>query len=374
MQAVDSLRISTEAPLQLAIIIPTLNEVGNVRPLLDRIGQALAGIRWEAVFVDDNSTDGTPDLIREIGRVDPRVRVLQRIGRRGLSSAVVEGMLASSAPVYAVIDADLQHDETMLPRLYSAVVDEGHDLAVGTRYVEGGSTGDWDASRERISRFATWLSGMVMKAQLSDPMSGFFAIRREVLVDALPRLSNIGFKILLDLVSSVPRPLKAKEVPYTFRNRLAGESKLDSRVAQEFIVLFLEKLFRGYVPVRFLLFAFVGSLGLVIHLGVLGLMVKLAGFGFREGQTAAVLTAMTFNYVLNNSLTYRDMRLRGAAFYKGLVTFYAVCLVGAIGNIGVGEMIYDINHRWWLGGLAGAAVGVVWNYAASSVFTWRRKG
>src|SRR3546814_6916363 len=203
----------------------------------------------------------------------------------------------------------------------------GNDLAVGTRYSEGGSTGDWDASRERISRFATWLSGLVMKAKLSDPMSGFFAIRREVLVDALPRLSNIGFKILMDLVSSVPKPLKVKEVPYTFRNRLAGESKLDSRVAQEFITLFLEKLFGGFVPIRFLLFAFVGALGLIVHLAVLGIMVDVLDQGFREGQTMAVLTAMTFNFVLNNRLTYRDMRLKGAAFIKGLFTFYAVCLV-----------------------------------------------
>lgn len=359
--------------LQIAIIIPTLNESGNVRPLLDRIEHALQGIRWEAVFVDDNSSDGTADLLREIGRTDHRIRVLQRIGRRGLSSAVVEGMLATSAPVFAVIDADLQHDETVLPKLYHAVADEGHDLAVGTRYTEGGSIGDWDASREKISRFATWLSGLVMKARLSDPMSGFFAIRRQVLVDALPNLSNVGFKILLDLVASVEAPLKVKEIPYTFKNRLSGESKLDSMVAQEFIILFLEKLFGNYMPVRFLLFAFVGSLGLLVHLAVLGVMVDLGDQSFRAGQTLAVLTAMTFNFALNNSLTYRDMRLKGAAFVKGLVTFYAVCLVGAVGNIGVGEMIYDIDKRWWLGGIAGAAVGVVWNYAVSSVFTWRRK-
>ena len=361
------------ASLQLAVIIPTLNEVGNIRALLERIEDALSGIRWEAVFVDDNSTDGTPELLREIGRSDHRVRVIQRIGRRGLSSAVIEGMLATSAPVFAVIDADLQHDASVLPRLFSAVAHDGNDLAVGTRYSEGGSTGDWDASREKISRLATWASGLVMKARLSDPMSGFFAIRREVLVDALPRLSNIGFKILMDLVASASRPLKVKEIPYTFRNRLSGESKLDSRVAQEFIILFLEKLFGGFVPIRFLLFAFVGALGLIVHLAVLGVVVDVLDQGFREGQTMAVLTAMTFNFVLNNRLTYRDMRLKGAAFIKGLFTFYAVCLVGAIGNIGVGEMIYDLDNRWWLGGLAGAMVGVVWNYAVSSVFTWRRK-
>lgn len=360
-------------PLELAIIIPTLNEAQNVRPLLDRIEAALTGVVWEAIFVDDNSSDGTSDLVREIGRIDRRVRVLQRVGRRGLSSAVIEGMLATPAPVLAVIDADLQHDESILPQLFRAIANEGHDVAVGTRYTEGGSTGDWDRSRERISRIATRLSELVMKTRVSDPMSGFFAIRRDVLMDALPRLSNVGFKILLDLLASASGTLKVKEVPYTFRNRLAGESKLDNRVAQEFLILLLEKLFGRFIPVRFLLFAFVGSLGLLVHLGVLGIMVSLAGSNFRDGQALAVFTAMTFNFLLNNSLTYRDQRLRGTAFFKGLLTFYAVCLIGAIGNIGVGEMIYDLDQRWWLGGLAGAVVGVVWNYAVSSVFTWRRK-
>ena len=374
VEQTDLKAINTPAgPLELAIIIPTLNEAQNVRPLLDRIEAALTGVVWEAIFVDDNSSDGTSDLVREIGRVDRRVRVLQRVGRRGLSSAVIEGMLATPAPVLAVIDADLQHDESILPQLFQAIAREGHDVAVGTRYTEGGSTGDWDRSRERISRIATRLSELVMKTRVSDPMSGFFAIRRDVLMDALPRLSNVGFKILLDLLASSSGPLKVKEVPYTFRNRLAGESKLDNRVAQEFLILLLEKLFGRFIPVRFLLFAFVGSLGLLVHLGVLGIMVSLAGSNFRDGQALAVFTAMTFNFLLNNSLTYRDQRLRGTAFIKGLLTFYAVCLIGAIGNIGVGEMIYDLDQRWWLGGLAGAVVGVVWNYAVSSVFTWRRK-
>ncbi len=359
-------------PLQLAVIIPTLNEADNIRLLLERMEEALDGITWEAIFVDDNSADGTADLIREIGLSNSRVRVLQRIGRRGLSSAVVEGMLATAAPVLAVIDADLQHDEALLPQFFRAVAADGHDLAVGTRYAEGGSTGDWATSRERMSRFANWLSARAMKTKLSDPMSGFFAIRRDVLADAQPRLSNIGFKILMDLVASASRPLDVKEIPYGFRSRTAGESKLDNRIVQEFIILLLEKMFGRYLPVRFLLFSFVGSLGLIVHLTVLGMLVGLAGQDFRVGQTAAVMIAMTFNYMLNNSFTYRDMRLRGLAFVKGLLSFYAVCLIGAIGNIGVGVMIYGLDHRWWLGGLAGAVVGVVWNYAVSSVFTWRR--
>jgi dolichol-phosphate mannosyltransferase len=359
--------------LQLTVIIPTFNEADNVAPLAAKLDAALAGLAWEAVYVDDNSADGTSDRVREIARVDRRIRVIQRVGRRGLSSAVVEGMLSSAAPVLAVIDGDMQHDETVLVKLYDAIVEGGNDLAIGTRYTEGGSTGEWDESRVKISQFATKLSNILLKNDVKDPMSGFFAVKREVFVESLPNLSMVGFKILLDMVASVPRKLKIAEVPYTFRSRVAGESKLDSKVAQEFGALLLEKMFGHIVPVRFMMFAAVGALGLCVHLATLGILVRLAAVQFGVSQAIAVFTAMTFNYVLNNSFTYRDMRLRRWKFVRGLFTFYAVCLIGAIGNIGIGDFIYKLHYTWWAAGIAGAVVGVVWNYAASSMFTWNKK-
>ncbi|MBC9031113.1 glycosyltransferase family 2 protein [Sphingomonas sp. JC676] len=371
---VRNLIAATATPsLQLTVIIPTFNEAENVAPLAAKLDKALSGLNWEAVYVDDDSADGTSDRVRELARVDRRIRVIQRVGRRGLSSAVVEGMLSSAAPVVAVIDGDMQHDETVLVKLYAAIADEGNDLAIGTRYTEGGSTGEWDESRVKISRLATRLSNLLLKNDVKDPMSGFFAVKREVFVEALPNLSMVGFKILLDMVASVPRKLRIAEIPYTFRSRIAGESKLDSKVAQEFGALLLEKMFGHIVPVRLLMFAAVGGLGLLVHLATLGAIVRVLDIDFRIGQSIAVFTAMTFNYILNNSFTYRDMRLRGARFVRGLFTFYAVCLIGAIGNIGVGEFIYNMHYRWWLAGIAGAVVGVVWNYAASAMFTWNRK-
>jgi dolichol-phosphate mannosyltransferase len=359
--------------LQLTVIIPTFNEADNVAPLAAKLDAALAGLAWEAVYVDDNSADGTSDRVREIARVDPRIRVIQRIGRRGLSTACIEGMCATAAPVVAVIDGDMQHDETVLVKLYDAIVEGGNDLAIGTRYTEGGSTGEWDESRVKISQFATKLSNILLKNDVKDPMSGFFAVKREVFVESLPNLSMVGFKILLDMVASVPRKLKIAEVPYTFRSRVAGESKLDSKVAQEFGALLLEKMFGHIVPVRFMMFAAVGALGLCVHLATLGILVRLAAVQFGVSQAIAVFTAMTFNYVLNNSFTYRDMRLRRWKFVRGLFTFYAVCLIGAIGNIGIGDFIYKLHYTWWAAGIAGAVVGVVWNYAASSMFTWNKK-
>ena len=359
------------APLELAVIVPTRNEAANVESLLGCLERALHDVVWEAIFVDDDSPDGTAEIIRGIGRENIRVRVLQRVGRRGLSSAVIEGMLATSAPVLAVIDADLQHDEALLPRLFAAVRDGTHDLAVGSRYAEGGGTGAWDEGRCRKSRLATRLAHTATGTRLTDPMSGFFVISRAALNLALPRLSGTGFKILLDLVASTPAPLRTLELPYVFRNRAAGESKLDLMVAVEYLRLLLDKTLGRIVPVRLILFLMVGSLGLGVHLGVLGLGLAL-GAAFATAQGVAVWLAMTFNYALNNTFTYRDRRRRGWRFLTGLLGFYAVCLVGAAANVGVGAFANAAQSRWWLAGIAGAVIGAVWNFAASSIVTWRR--
>jgi dolichol-phosphate mannosyltransferase len=360
------------APLQLAIIIPTLNEVENVRPLCTKLERALDGIIWEAVFVDDNSRDGTADLLREIGIGDRRIRVLERVGRRGLSSAVVEGMLGTAASVLAVIDADMQHDETILPDLYRAVAYSGIDLAVGSRYVGDGGCGNWSERRQLISRTATALASLVVKTPLSDPMSGFFVIARRAFAAAVPRLSTVGFKILVDIVASSPRALVIKEIPYQFAPRVHGESKLDTAVAWEYMMLLVDKLFGRLVPVRFFMFAIVGSIGLAVHLFVLGTVLKLSGVEFKVAQASAVFVAMTFNFVVNNALTYRDQRLKGARMVTGLLWFYGVCLMGAFANVGVGAYIYDQRWTWWVAGAAGAIVGAVWNYSVSSIFTWRK--
>ena len=360
-------------PLQLAVVIPTLNEVGNVEPLLERISIALAGVEWEAIFVDDGSSDGTPELVTRLAQADRRVRLIRRIGRRGLSSAVVEGALASTAPVIAVIDADLQHDETILPDLFRALDRDGHELAIGTRYCQGGSTGEWDESRRLISRFATRLAAPIMKTPLSDPMSGFFAVRRDVLLDAAPHLSSVGYKILLDLVASHPRALRVAEVGYTFGTRTSGASKLDQMVALEYVELLLDKTIGRFVPVKLVQFGAIGTLGVGVHLALLYLLLGAAGAGFAFAQAGAVIGAMTFNFALNNRFTYRDRQLKGAAWVVGLLSFYLVCSLGAVANVGIGSLVYDRLPEWWLAGIAGAIVGSVWNYVASGWLTWTRR-
>lgn len=358
-------------PLELAVIIPTFNEAGNVVPLLDNLSTALAAHHWEAIFVDDNSPDGTADLVREIGQKDTRVRVVHRIGRRGLSSAVIEGMLATSAPILAVVDGDLQHDEMALPKMVAAIETDQADIAIGTRYAKGGSVGEWNKLRHRASQGATWLGQKILQVELSDPMSGFMAIRRETLMAALPRLSGVGFKILLDIVASLPTPPRIAEVPYVFRSRLNGESKADSMIALEYISLLLDKTIGRFIPTRLVSFLAVGGLGVVVHLFVLGTALAL-GAPFLNGQFAAVATAIAFNFYLNNRFTYRDRRLKGWKMLTGLISFYLVSAIGAVANIGIGNWVHQMDSQWWLAGIAGVVVGAVWNFAASSFVTWRK--
>jgi dolichol-phosphate mannosyltransferase len=355
----------------LAVIVPTFREVGNVEELVRRLDAALNGISWEVVFVDDDSPDGTAELVRSISQIDSRVRCVLRIGRRGLSSACVEGVLATSAPFVAVMDADLQHDEGILPEMLRQLSDENLDIVVGSRYAPGGSVGDWKGERAAMSRFATKLSRLVVRADLKDPMSGFFMVRRDVFMKATRRLSSVGFKILLDIFASSPAPLKFREVPFQFRTRFAGESKLDSVAMWDYGMLLLDKLVGHIVPVRFVMFSIVGFFGLGVHLLVLGTLVNAALVSFEAAQTAAAITAMTANFLLNNYLTYRDKRLKGLRMIQGLLIFYAVCGLGAVANVGVAGYVFEHNYSWWLSGIAGVLIGAVWNYVVSSLFTWR---
>ncbi len=357
-------------PIELTVVIPTLNEHDNIRPLIDKLEQTLAGVNWEIVFVDDDSQDGTVELIRGIAARDRRIRLLHRIGRRGLSSACIEGMLSSSAIYMAVMDADMQHDESLLPQMLEQMRKDQADVVIGSRYTDGGGVGDWAQSRHRMSRFASRLSRLVLKAEVTDPMSGFFMLRSEVFREAMRDLSGIGFKILLDILSS-SRQLRVKELPYKFRNRLAGDSKLDTMAVWEYLTMLMDKLFGHIVPVRFVLFTAVGLLGLGVHLLVLGVAHRSFGLNFELAQLLATLVAMSNNYVLNNVFTYRDRRLRGWRFVRGLVSFYLICSFGAFANVGVASYLYGAQQQWWAAGVSGALIGAVWNYAVSSVFTWR---
>jgi len=368
---VDKTELALDS-VELTVVVPTFNEAENIGLLVQKLDQALGGIRWEVIFVDDDSRDGTAEHVRRLAHADPRIRCLQRIGRRGLSSACIEGVLASSAPYVAIMDADLQHDEELLPRMLGALRTEPLDLVVGSRYIDGGGIGEWGKGRAKISSLATRLSRLICKTEIADPMSGFFMFRREVFEHAIRRLSSQGFKILLDLLASSPRPLRVKELGYEFRLRRHGESKLDTLVAWEFGMLIADKLIGHLIPVRFILFGMIGVLGLFVHLAVLGLSVRGLALTFTTAQAGASIMAMTFNFFLNNILTYRDQRLKGARLLRGLLSFYLICGIGVVANVGIANYVFTAHYTWWLAGIAGVVVGSVWNYAVSSIFTWKR--
>ncbi len=331
---------------------------------------ALAGLAWEVVFVDDDSPDGTSTEAKRIAQTDPRVRCIRRIGRRGLSSAVIEGALSSAADHIAVIDGDMQHDETRLPLMLEAVRN-GADMAVGSRHVEGGnSSGLSSPLRVKLSETGIRVAQAVTHTSISDPMSGFFMLRRELFEALAARLTGQGFKILLDLILASPRVLNIAEIPYKFRPRVAGESKLDVLVLAQFAGLLLDKALRGVVPLRFISFALVGIVGVLVNLIVLQLATA-AGADFGKAQTIGTIIAMMVNFQLNNQLTYRAQRLKGARAWRGLALFMIVCGLGAIADIGIAKALYAENGRSLFSGAAGAAVGVVWNYAVSATLVWR---
>lgn len=359
--------------IKLSIVIPTFNESQNVNELLRRLEETLGSSGWEAIFVDDDSPDRTANVVRNKARVDSRVRCLQRIGRRGLSSAVIEGMLAASADIIAVMDADLQHDESILPKMIEELEEHDVNIVVATRYAVGGNTGDWDESRKAISRFATIASRAILRHHVSDPMSGFFMINRQALNTVVHNLSGLGFKILLDILASGKNHLRVSEIPYRFRDRFAGESKLDEMVIWEYGMLLADKVIGYFVPVRFLAFSIIGGLGVLVHLGVLTLLLKALGLRFTTAQSAAAGIAMIFNFALNNILTYRDRRLTGWTWLKGLISFMIACSIGALANIGIATYLFENRTQWIIAAMAGVLVGAVWNFAVTQQYTWSKK-
>ncbi len=329
------------------------------------------GLRWEAVFVDDDSPDGTAETVRAFAREDTRIRLLHRVGRRGLSSACIEGILASSADWVAVMDADMQHDETVLPRMLARARQESLDLVVGTRNADGGSMGDFARGRVLLSRLGERISHTVCKCRVSDPMSGFFVARRSFVVACAPRLQSGGFKILLDLFASAQTPVRFAEVGYTFRCRRHGESKLDVNTAVEYLTLVVNKLTRDLVPAHFVLFALVGTAGVAIHLACLDLLVSYKHEPFFQAQILATYLAMTANFFFNNAITYRDRSLHGLRLLRGLVSFWIVCSFGAWASVVFARALLNSGAAWWVAGIAGLALSSGWNYSMSNLFTWQ---
>ncbi|HEX5377367.1 MAG TPA: glycosyltransferase family 2 protein [Phenylobacterium sp.] len=369
----DSAASKTDRPapsrLELTVVVPTFNERANVARLVAKLDEALTGIVWEVIFVDDNSPDGTAAEVKAIAALDHRVECLHRVGRRGLAGAVVEGAMASAAPYVAVMDGDLQHDERLLPRMLAALREDRAELVVGSRYV-GGPEADASAlgsTREAGSRFANWLGQKVLQVPLTDPMSGFFMLRRGLIEAVAGKLDTAGFKVLFDIVACQDKPPRFLELPYQFRAREAGVSKLDNGVVVQYLGLLTAKLTRDAISPRFLMFAMVGASGVVVHLAILRSML---GVGFAFAQTTAAVGAMTSNYLINNAVTYRDRRKTGLGLVAGYFKFCLLCSVPLAANVAVATVVFERGPAWWVAGVAGAVVAAAWNYVTTSKAVW----
>jgi dolichol-phosphate mannosyltransferase len=358
--------------LELSVVVPTYKERQNIAPLLAALESALDGINWEVIFVDDHSPDHTADFVRSLAMANPRVRILERVGRRGLSSACIEGMMASAAPCIAVMDADLQHDESALPEMLRMLQSKDVDVVIASRRVEGGSMGEFAKERVRLSELGSRVSKLVCNCDVTDPMSGFFVVKSHFFRSSVSRLTGTGFKILVDILASSPTPPRIAEVPYRFRNRTAGESKLDVNVELEYLYLIVDKMVGRYVPTRFALFVCVGFFGLLLHLSILGLFHEFDTARFSLGQVTATLVAMMFNFFLNNLVTFRDRRLKGLKLVRGLAIFYAACTLGMLINLSFADRLLAAGLPWYVAGISGMAISSVWNYGVNTIVTWRR--
>lgn len=359
---------------ELAVIVPTFNEAENVPLIVERLESVLEGVEFEIVFVDDNSPDRTWERVEALHRTRPHVRVLRRIGRRGLSSAVIEGVMSTDADYVAVMDADLQHDETILPKLLLAVR-EGADVAIGTRYAGDGGLGDWERGRARLSRFATRLASALSPHPLSDPMSGFFVADRDRVVDKVEELHVHGFKILMDLLDTYePGELRIAEVPYRFRRRIRGQSKLTPLQAVQFLEYLYERKLGWLIPLRFVKYALVGSAGALVHFSVLALAYRGLEQSYRVSLGFAIEAAILFNYVLNNLWTFRDFALRSWNAWAGLAKFNLFCAFGGWISWSVSNhLFYSVELHWIVASTLGAATGVLWNYELNRSGTWRAR-
>jgi dolichol-phosphate mannosyltransferase len=326
------------------------------------------------IVVDDDSPDGTSNVAFALAAEDRRLRCLRRINRSGLAGAVIEGWMSSSADFVAVIDGDLQHDESILPAMYDALAKRSGDLAIGTRPKDADGRSSLSPARQALSNLGAWVFRRIAGTAVTDPMSGFFMIRREIVSSLAPRLSPDGFKILVDVILSAGGGLKIIEVPYVFRKRHAGESKLTPLVGMDFLGLVVHHATAGLLPIRFALFASIGAVGLLVHIVALSAIRHwFSTLTFDAGQLVATILAMGSNFILNNEITYRPYRFSGPGLVAGFVAFALGCSVGVLANINVASWLYAADGTWWVAGLAGALLSVVWNYAVSTNLVWRRR-
>lgn len=360
---------------RLSIVIPTYNEKDNISKILERLKKILNDLIHEIIFVDDNSPDGTSDEIRNFNKNSSKIHLIHRIGRRGLSGAIIEGVLAANYELVAIMDCDLQHDETkVLDMVDLFFKDASLDIVIGTRFSEKGKISDQAFSniRKLGSKVTTMLIKNLLKINSTDPLSGFFMVKKETFLKNADKLQTHGFKVLADFLATSGKNIKIKEVGYEFKNRIAGESKMSLLTGLELVGLVLSQILKGRISIRFILFCMVGLSGIFVQLLITGIAILLID-QFATSQTIGIIAAMTSNYFLNNYITFQERRLESLDLIRGLFSFYFICSLGAFANIAIATYVFSFSSNWLISSFTGALFGAVWNFTLTSSFTWKSK-
>lgn len=359
-----------DATPDVSVVICTLNEHEAIGGVLHELGCALTHCRHEVIVVDDSIDDRTAQVVQDYARSHPWVRLLRRRGGRGLASAAVAGWDAARGRTLALMDGDGQHDPQLIARMLDDTAALGSEVVIASRYLESSvSVSGLGRVRHVGSRITTGISRLLLGLKVADPMSGCFLMTRAWYRQVRPQLTALGFKILIDVLASGRRRPLVSQVPTQLRERAGGRSKLDLRVVLELGAQLFEKATRGMVPARMALFFGVGVSGLGVHLATLSLATWM-GRPFWLAQLMAIWLAMSWNFALNNLLTFRDRRLHGVAALRGLLVFYAACLSGAILSEALGVAAARIGAPWFVAGIGGALLAGVWNYHLAKRAAW----
>lgn len=359
---------------RISIVLPTYNERGNIEPLLNQLLNLLQSYNLEILVVDDNSTDGTAERVRELAQNEQRLRLIRRIGRSGLASAIKEGLVDASGDVAVVMDSDGQHDPGTVQGAIETLIQGNLDLVIGSRFHPGAEIHGLSSRREIGSSWANTSARLSLPRAykgLSDYMSGFFALRLEPLLPLILAVDVNGFKFLYELLALSKGRLRTSEVPLSFQPRDHGSSKLDLAIFWDFLTSVLHSLSFRLLPRRAISFGLVGLSGVMVQLLVNDLIMRLGGLSFESALPFAAATAASSNYLINNALTFRFQRLKGPALIRGLLKFLLVASLPILANVGLASTYYNFVARdTLLAQLAGIAVVFIWNYAASSRFVW----
>mgnify|MGYP001166224958 FL=1 len=358
----------------ISIVIPTFNEQNNISGIIDQLLKLDINYEIEIIVVDDNSIDGTAAFVREFSRIDRRVRLIIRMGRSGLSSAIKEGCLCASGEVIAVMDADGQHDPLYIEQALNKLEINKFDILVGSRFIEGSKIKGLSKRRERSSSIANYLARLSLYgfySHLTDYMSGFILFKRNSCIKFIEKIDVNGFKFFYELLALSKGKLKVIEIPLVFKERIYGNSKLDFPVVWDFLISLIHSFIRRIIPRRAVSFALVGSSGVVVQLLTIYFFMSVTSFDFEKVLPVGVVIAATSNFTINNFFTFRTNKLSGKRFYLGLMKFLLVSSLPIIANIGITTLFYSqLSINSFISQIGGILVVFIWNYAASSKIVW----